>query len=170
MHMSSEQVRAGLRNEEFIPFFQPIVTLDTGEVAGVEVLARWRHGSLGIVPPGAFIALAEQEGLIGELTAMVAEKAFTAGGMLPDPQWLAVNISPRLLRDLNLPKRIGEAAEAAAFPLNRVVIEITESALVENLEHAQTIAREAQGARVPLGAGRFRHGLFQPAAPPVSAL
>jgi PAS domain S-box-containing protein len=152
MNMSGGQVRAGLRNEEFVPFFQPVVTLHTGEVAGVEVLARWRHGSLGIVPPGAFIATAEQEGLIGELTAMLMGKAFKAAGMLPDPQWLAVNISPHLLRDLALPKRIREAAEAAAFPLNRVVIEITESALVEHLEHAQAIARElkAQGCRLAL--------------------
>jgi len=152
MNMSGEQVRAGLRDEEFVPFFQPIVTLHTGEVAGVEVLARWQRRNLGIVLPGAFIATAEQEGLIGELTAMVIGKAFTAGRMLPDPQWLAVNISPHLLRDLTLPKRIREAADAAAFPLNRVVIEITESALVENLEHAQTISKElkAQGCRLAL--------------------
>ncbi|WP_161557147.1 sensor domain-containing phosphodiesterase [Acidisarcina polymorpha] len=150
--MSGDQIREGLRNDEFIPFFQPVVTLHTGEVAGVEVLARWQHGSLGIVPPGAFIAIAEQEGLIGELTAMLVWKAFTAARMLPDPQWLAINISPHLLRDLTLPKRIREAAEAAAFPLNRLVIEITESALVENLEHAQTISRElrAQGCRLAL--------------------
>jgi EAL domain-containing protein (putative c-di-GMP-specific phosphodiesterase class I) len=128
MNMSAEQIRAGLRNGEFVPFFQPVVTLHTGEVSGVEVLARWRHESLGIVPPGAFIATAEQEGLIGELTTMLIGKAFTAVRVLPDPQWLAINISPHLLRDLQLPKRIREAAEATAFPLNRVVIEITESA------------------------------------------
>jgi PAS domain S-box-containing protein len=152
MNMSGDQVRAGLRNEEFIPFFQPVVTLHTGEVAGVEVLARWQHGSLGIVPPAAFIATAEQEGLIGELTAMVMEKAFTAARMVAGAQWLALNISPHLLRDLALPKRLREASEAAAFPLNRVVIEITESALVEHLEDAQTILRElkAQGCRLAL--------------------
>ncbi len=152
MNMTGGQVRAGLRNDEFVPFFQPVVTLHTGEVAGVEVLARWQHESLGIVPPGAFIATAEQEGLIGELTAMLMGKAFTAAAMLPDPQWLAFNVSPHMLRDLALPKRIREAAEAAAFPLNRVLIEITESALVEHLEHAQTISRElkAQGCRLAL--------------------
>jgi PAS domain S-box-containing protein len=152
MNISGGQVRAGLRNDEFVPFFQPVVSLLTGEVAGVEVLARWQHGSLGIVPPGAFIATVEQEDLIGELTAMLMGKAFTAARMLPDPQWLAVNVSPHLLRDLALPKRICEAAEATAFPLNRVVIEITESALVEHLEHAQTISRElkAQGCRLAL--------------------
>jgi PAS domain S-box-containing protein len=152
MNMSGEQVRAGLRANEFVPFFQPVVTLHTGEVAGVEALARWEHKSFGIVPPGAFIATAEQEGLISELTAMLMGKAFFAAKVLLDPQWLAINISPHLLRDLALPKRIREAAEAAAFPLNRVVIEITESALVENLEHAQAIARElkAQGCRLAL--------------------
>jgi PAS domain S-box-containing protein len=152
MNMSGDQVRAGLMADEFVPFFQPVVTLHTGEVAGVEVLARWQHGGLGIVPPGAFIAIAEQEGLIGELTAMLIAKAFTAARVLPDPQWLAINISPHLLRDLQLPKRIHDAAEAAAFPLNRVVIEITESALMENLEDAQTISRElkAQGCRLAL--------------------
>lgn len=152
MNMTAEQIRAGLRNGEFVPFFQPVVTLHTGEVAGVEVLARWQHGSLGIVPPGAFIATAEQEGLIGELTTMLMRKAFAAAGMLPDPQWLAINVSPHLLDDLELPKRIREAADAAAFPLSRVVIEITESALMEHLEHAQAIARElkTQGCRLAL--------------------
>lgn len=152
MNMSGDQVRAGFMADEFVPFFQPVVTLHTGEVAGVEVLARWQHGSLGLVPPGAFIAIAEQEGLIGELTAKLIAKAFTAARVLPDPQWLAINISPHLLRDLQLPKRIQDAAEAAAFPLNRVVIEITENALMENLEDAQTISRElkARGCRLAI--------------------
>jgi EAL domain-containing protein (putative c-di-GMP-specific phosphodiesterase class I) len=117
MNMSGEQVRAGLRADEFVPFFQPVVTLHTGDVAGVEVLAGWQHESLGIVLPGAFIATAEQEGLIGELTAMLMGKAFSAAKVLPDPQWLAINISPHLLRDLQLPKRIREAAEAAKSPV-----------------------------------------------------
>jgi EAL domain-containing protein (putative c-di-GMP-specific phosphodiesterase class I) len=118
----------------------------------MEVLARWLHTTLGIVLPGAFIATAEQEGLIGELTGMLIDKAFTAAIVLPDPQWLAFNISPYLLRDLSLPRRIREAAEAAGFPLNRVLIEITESALVEHLEDAQTISIElkAQGCRLAL--------------------
>jgi PAS domain S-box-containing protein len=152
MYISSDQLRAGLQNEEFVPFFQPVVMLRTGEVAGVEVLARWLHRTLGVIPPGSFIATAEEEGLIGDLTFQVIEKAFTAAKMLASPQWLAINISPHLLRDLTLPGRIRGAAEAAGFPLDRVVIEITESALLDNLEHAQTIATElkAQGCRLAL--------------------
>jgi PAS domain S-box-containing protein len=152
MYISGDQLRSGLQNGEFVPFFQPVVMLRTGEVAGVEVLARWLHRTLGVIPPGSFIATAEQEGLIGDLTAMVMDKAFTAAKMLPSPQWLAINISPHLLRDLTLPERIRGAAEATGFPLDRVVIEITESALLDNLEHAQTIATElkAQGCRLAL--------------------
>jgi PAS domain S-box-containing protein len=152
MHITAEQLRAGIQNSEFVPFFQPIVTLRTREIAGQEVLARWLHPTSGIVPPGVFIPRAEQEGLIGELTAMLIDKAFTAASLLPPPQWLAFNISPLLLRDLLLPKRLQEAAEAAGFPLSRVLIEITESALVEHLEDAQTIARglKALGCRLAL--------------------
>jgi hypothetical protein len=62
MNMSGKQIREGSPNEEFIPFFQPVVTLHTGEIAGVDVLARWQHRSFAIVLPGAFIAIAEQEG------------------------------------------------------------------------------------------------------------
>ena len=142
MHVSAEEVRASLRNNEFVPYFQPVVTLRTGAVAGMEVLARWQHGTLDVVPPGAFIGIAEQEGLIGELTAMLMEKSFKAAIMLPDPQWLAFNVSPHLLHDLALSKQIREAANAAAFPLHRVVIEITESALLKDLQHAQTISAE----------------------------
>jgi PAS domain S-box-containing protein len=118
----------------------------------MEVLARWLHPTLGILLPEAFIATAEQEGLIGELTAMLIEKAFTAARVLPDPKWLAFNISPHLLRDLLLPRRIREAAEALGFPLTRVLIEITESALIEHLEDAKTISMElkAQGCKLAL--------------------
>lgn len=152
MDVSGEQVRAGMQADEFVPFFQPIVTLRTGAVAGVEVLARWQHERLGVLSPGAFLGAAQQEGLLGELTMALLRKAFTAARELPAPQWLAINISPHLLRDLALASRIQEAAETAAFPLQRVVIEITESALAENLEHAQAISRElkAQGCRLAL--------------------
>jgi len=152
MHISAEQVRAGLRANEFVPFFQPVVVLHTGEVAGMEVLARWQHGTLGVVQPAAFIGVAEQEDLIGELTVMLMEKSFKAATMLPEPQWLAFNVSPHLLHDLALPRQIRDAASAAAFPLNRVVIEITESALLEDLQHAQAISAELKqmGCRLAL--------------------
>jgi EAL domain-containing protein (putative c-di-GMP-specific phosphodiesterase class I) len=118
----------------------------------VEVLARWQHGTLGVVLPSEFIAVAEREDLIGELTAMLIRKAFAAASTISDRQGLAINISPYQLRDSQLPRCIREAAESAAFPLHRLVIEITESALLEDLEQARTIALElkAQECRFAL--------------------
>ncbi len=158
MHMIAEQVRAGLRNDEFVPFFQPVVVLPTGEVAGMEVLARWQHGALGVLPPATFIGIAEQEGLLGEMTVMLMEKSFKTLTMLTHPQWLAFNVSPHLLHDLALPAQLRRAASAAAFPLDRVVIEVTESALLDDLPHAQTVSAELKGMGCRLALDDFGTG------------
>jgi len=152
MLISVEDVRRGLENDEFAPFFQPLVTLRTGQLAGFEVLARWRHPLAGILPPDRFIPVAEQSGWIGALTKRLMQKAFEAARFIPEPLTLAFNVSPLQLHDLGLPKQIHSTAEDLDFPLRRVVIEITESALLDNVERAQAIANElkALGCRIAL--------------------
>ena len=152
MLINDEDVRRGLENDEFVPFFQPIVTLRTGQLAGFEVLARWRHPSAGILPPDRFISIAEQNGRIGALTRRLMQKAFEAGKLLPEPYTLAFNISPVQLQDLGLPRQIQSTAEELGFPLQRIVIEITESAVVDNVQCAQTISSElkALGSKIAL--------------------
>lgn len=141
-----------LRKSHFIPFFQPLVTLRTGQLAGFEVLARWLHPEKGCILPSDFIPIAEQDGWIGELTRQILEKAFVAAAAIPDPLTLAINISPLQLRDITLPQQIHTLAMAARFPLSRILIEITESALIDNLESAKTIVTElkAMGCRLVL--------------------
>jgi PAS domain S-box-containing protein len=152
MLISLEDVRRGIENDEFVPFFQPLVTLRTGQLAGFEVLARWHHPSAGILPPDRFIPLAEQNGWIGALTKRLMQRAFEAGKLIPEPLTLAFNVSPLQLHDLGLPKQIQSAAEELGFPLQRVVIEVTESAVVDNVERAQTISNElkALGCKIAL--------------------
>ena len=152
MLINVENVRRGLENDEFVPFFQPLVTLRTGELAGFEVLARWHHPSAGIVPPDRFIPVAEQNGLIGALLMGLMQKAFEAAKVIPEPLTLAFNVSPLQLYDLALPKQIQSAADEFAFPLRRVVIEITESAIVHNVERAQITSNElkALGCKIAL--------------------
>ena len=133
MLISVEDVRRGIENDEFAPFFQPLVTHRTGQLAGFEVLARWRHPLAGILPPDRFIPVAEQSGWIGALTKRLMQKAFEAAKFIPDPLTLAFNVSPLQLHDLGLPKQIHSTAEDLGFPLRRVVIEITESALLDNV-------------------------------------
>jgi PAS domain S-box-containing protein len=158
MLITVEDVRRGLENDEFAPFFQPIVTLRTGQLAGFEVLARWHHPSAGILPPDRFIPVAEQNGWIGALTKRLMQKAFEAAKFIPEPLTLAFNVSPLQLHDLSLPKQIQSAAEDLGFPLRRVVIEITESALVDNVKRAQTISNELKALGCKIGLDDFGTG------------
>jgi PAS domain S-box-containing protein len=142
-----------LREGQFVPFFQPLVTLRTGQLAGFEMLARWQHPLEGMIPPDMFIAVAERDGWIEELTHQLLQKAFSAAATaIPDPLTLAVNISPVQLRDVSLPEHIRLLAAEANFPLSRVVIEITESALIDSLQSAVAVVGELKkmGCRLAL--------------------
>ena len=145
-------VRQALEHEEIVPCFQPLVELKTGRLAGFEVLARWQHPDLGLILPENFISLAEENGLIGSLSQQIMTKSFMSAPVLPEPLVLAINFSPIQLHYLSLPLQIREASKDSGFPLQRVMVEITESALVNNLEPARKIAIELKemGCRLAL--------------------
>jgi len=138
----ANDLRRALENNEIVPYFQPLVELRTGLLRGFEALARWQHPQRGLVPPNEFIPLAEKSGLHGQLTGNLLRAVFAAAKDIPDHLTLSVNISLTQLTDLTLPKHIRSAAQQANFPLDRLVLEITESALVGNTEHAARIANE----------------------------
>jgi EAL domain-containing protein (putative c-di-GMP-specific phosphodiesterase class I) len=133
-------VRQALEHDELEACFQPIVELHTGQISGFEVLARWRAPGVGLVLPPNFISIAEQNGLIGLLMQQVLRKAFLAAPVIPESLFIAVNVSPLQLHDRSLPTQICSLANEAEFSIPRLVIEITESALVDNLEQARQIA------------------------------
>ncbi len=139
-------------DDALVPCFQAVTDLQTGQIAGFEVLARWQHPEFGLILPANFISLAEEHGLIGALSEQVFCKAFRFGAQLPPGLFLAVNVSPIQLRDWGLAQRVRGWAEEAGFLLSRVTIEITESALLDNLEQARTIAVELKelGCRLAL--------------------
>jgi len=136
----ADVVRA-LERDEIIPSFQPVVDLRSGRLAGFEILARWQSPTEGLVLPQNFISIAEENGLIGNLTHQVLRKAFLCASTLPDPLLLAINISPIQMHYASLPSQIRDAAEEAGFPLDRLTVEITESALLCDLPHVQKVAR-----------------------------
>jgi EAL domain-containing protein (putative c-di-GMP-specific phosphodiesterase class I) len=158
MLVSLIDVRRALENEAVAPCFQPIVELRSGRLAGFEVLARWEHPEHGLILPENFISLAEENGLIGQLTQQILRKSFLSAPVLPLPLFLAVNISPVQLRYLSLPSQIRDAAEDKGFPLNQLTVEITESALVNNLERARKIATELRGMGCKLALDDFGTG------------
>jgi len=158
MLVSVLEIRQALESDAVVPCFQPIVELRTGNLAGFEVLARWQHPSLGLILPENFISLAEENGLIGELTHQILGKSFLAATTLPEPLSLAVNISPIQLHYASLPRQIYQAAEDCGFPLPRLTVEVTESALVNNLERARKIASELRDMGCKLALDDFGTG------------
>jgi PAS domain S-box-containing protein len=152
MILNQREAEGALARGEFIPYFQPLVTLRTGQLAGFEILARWKHPKMGIILPGQFIYAAESSGWIGLLMTELLRVAFLSAHILPSSLTLAINVSPVQLRDLSLPRQIRAVAKQAGFPLDRLVVEITESALTDNLEHARTIAKDLKqlGCRIAL--------------------
>jgi PAS domain S-box-containing protein len=145
-------LRRAIENDEIDACFQPLVGLQSGRLTGFELLARWRHPEAGLVLPANFISLAEENGLIGELTRQVLDKAFAAATLIADPLVLSVNISPTQLRELSLVRWIRDLAEAGGFPLNQLVLEITEGAMLTDLERARSAAGEltAMGCKLAL--------------------
>ena len=140
------ELRAGIERGELELHYQPIVHLASGRVAGVEALVRWRHPERGLVPPGAFIALAERSGLIHALGAWALEDAaaqarrWEARGL--PPLSVSVNVSPLQLAHGDLERVVQRALEANALPPHQLVLELTESSLVGDAEPLrQRIAR-----------------------------
>lgn len=144
--------RAIQGGDEIVPYFQPLVELRSGKLTGFEVLARWQHPVHGLVPPNDFIPLAESTGLIGPLIQKMLRGVFKAATSFPEHLTLSVNISPTQLHDPSLPDQLARAAQRGNFPFHRLIFEITESALLHNIEHAQAVTRHLKslGARLAL--------------------
>lgn len=138
--------------DEFFPYFQPLVELRSGQLAGFEVLARWRHGKLGIIPPDEFIPAVEKHGLIDRLTGAILEKAFRVKPLLASSMKLSINLSPIQLVDRALPEKIRASVAPSGFALERLTIEITESALMGDLPSARAVAQDlkSMGCRLSL--------------------
>lgn len=128
-------LRHAIESDELEAFYQPQVNLKSGKACGVEVLVRWRHPELGRVSPDRFIPLAEQTGLIAPLTYRVVEIALADVSRwegVSDELNLAVNFSPTLLDDLELPDRLAAMLKKRRFRTSRLVLEVTETAAMED--------------------------------------
>jgi PAS domain S-box-containing protein len=145
-------VRGAIEKGELVPVFQPFVNLRTGLVTGFEVLARWDHPRHGLILPANFISLAEQQGLIESLTEKVLRAAFTAASKAVPTLMLNVNISPLQLRSRALPVRLRALCSETGWLPEQVTIEITESAIIDNIDMASRVADDlkSMGCRLSL--------------------
>ena len=140
MRISEADILRGIDRGEFFPVFQPIVALAVGELVGFEVLARWKLGHDQFVPPDAFIPAVEKLGLINRLSNTILAQAFACAPISGSNLALSFNLSTTQLLDPRLPARLESIATEHRFPLNRLTIEITETALVDDLHRASQVA------------------------------
>ncbi len=158
MQISQQDVFQALERGEFVPYFQPIIRLRTGQLFGFEMLARWAHPEQGLILPGDFIGSAERDGWISELTYRLLRKGLKAIAQLPGAPTLSVNISPPQLHDRNFVDQIREAAVEAEFPLDRLIFEITESALAEDMASVSATVQSLKTAGCRLALDDFGTG------------
>jgi EAL domain-containing protein (putative c-di-GMP-specific phosphodiesterase class I) len=151
-------LRAAIASDRIIPHYQPLVALDTDRIIGFEALARWQNEALGFVPPDVFIPIAEETGLINALGDQLFRRACNEARNWPENFTLAFNVSQVQLRDPTLGLRLLAILGQTGFSPRQLEIEITETALVENIAVAQTTIDQLRQAGVRIALDDFGTG------------
>jgi diguanylate cyclase (GGDEF)-like protein len=133
-------MRQAIENQEFVVYYQPVVNLVSGEVVGSEALVRWQHPELGLLPPGRFIGLAEDTGLILDIGWFVMRAACICTRSWQDRGFgrlrIAVNISARHFQQRDFLDRLMEILGDTRLDPTCLELELTETSIMENTEAA----------------------------------
>ena len=155
-------MRAAVDGEQFTPYYQPVIDLRTGAIVGAEALVRWNHPTRGLLPPAAFLELAEETGLIVEIGRSVLRQACrdaarwgTTGGQ---PLTVAVNLSTVQLREPTLLADVAAALEDFGLEPARLTLEVTETTLMENPDVASERLHQLKGLGVKVALDDFGTG------------
>ncbi|HVI97845.1 MAG TPA: EAL domain-containing protein [Sphingomonas sp.] len=151
-------LRAAIPRGEIVPYFEQQIDLATGKLHGFEVLARWEHPHRGLIAPEQFIPIAEETGMIAELSLSMMRQAFLAARDWETSLSLSINISPCQLRDPWLAQKIIKLLTETGYPAQRLEVEITESALFENLALAQSIVGSLKNQGIAIALDDFGTG------------
>jgi EAL domain-containing protein (putative c-di-GMP-specific phosphodiesterase class I) len=153
-----DEIRRGIEADEFVPFFQPLINLDTSATIGFEVLARWNSPHRGLLEPIDFIEICETSGLIATLSMNVMRKALIEARDWPAELKIAVNVSPVQFRDPQLAERILKLLTETGFPPRRLELEITEGSLIEHPEQAITVVQSLKNSGITIALDDFGTG------------
>ena len=151
-------IRAAIPNDEFVPYFEQQIDLQTGELTGFEMLARWVSPVRGLIPPDEFIPVAEETGMIGDISLSIIRKAMLEAKNWDPKLTISVNISPVQLKDPWLAQKIVKLLVETGFPANRLEVEITESSLFKNLSLAQSIVGSLKNQGIQIALDDFGTG------------
>jgi diguanylate cyclase (GGDEF)-like protein len=147
-----------LEARQFVVHYQPIFHCNTARLTGFESLLRWTHPVRGMVSPAEFIPFAEKSGLIVELGLWVLETACRQAATWPGQTRIAVNVSAVQLRSPGFDDQVRDVLDRTGLPPGRLELEITETALIESLQHAQTALKSLKDCGVRLALDDFGTG------------
>jgi diguanylate cyclase (GGDEF)-like protein len=156
------QLRRAVEREEFVLYFQPKVEVASRRVAGVEALIRWKHPEQGIIQPNKFIPIAEETGLIVEIGQWVLRsacsqlQAWMQQGL--PPMCVAVNVSGAQFKHGTIWHAVRGALERSGIPPSHLVLELTESILMENAEDSVETLHELKDMGVKIAIDDFGTG------------
>lgn len=162
-----QELELALENNDLVLHYQPIMRLEDETVAGFEALIRWQHPQRGLIMPDAFIPLAEQSGLINRIGHWVIRTATAAVAQLnslrppargTQPLFMTVNLSGRQFTDAKLVPVLGSAIKQSGIAPSQLLLEITESSLLDQLEPAAQLMRQCEMLGVRLSVDDFGTG------------
>ena len=151
-------IRRGIPLGEFVPYYEKQIDLESGTIAGFEMLARWSSPKLGMVNPEIFIPVAEDIGLIGELSENLIRQALRDARNWDPRLTLSVNISPVQLRDPWFAQKLLKILVEANFPPSRLEIEVTESCLHENVGLVRSLITSLKNQGITVSLDDFGTG------------
>jgi diguanylate cyclase (GGDEF)-like protein len=145
-------IRRGIPAGQFVPYYEQQIDLESGDLVGFEMLARWNSPQFGLVNPEIFIPIAEEIDVIGDLSESLIRQALKDARDWDPKLTLSVNISPLQLRDPWFAQKLLKILVESSFPPSRLEVEITESCLHENIGAVRTIVTSLknQGIRISL--------------------
>jgi diguanylate cyclase (GGDEF)-like protein/PAS domain S-box-containing protein len=158
------ELRRGIERNEIVPYFQPIVDLESGRVLGYEVLARWLHPDRGLLTPNHFLPLAEETGLLVDLgtemlhNSLAQLAAWRAAGHDFANCSLSVNVGNRQLLDPAFYKLVGELLGETGIDADSLWLEITETSLLADVKAATVTLRELRSLGLHLSVDDFGTG------------
>jgi diguanylate cyclase (GGDEF)-like protein len=145
-------LRVALERNQFELHYQPILNVRTNKIAGFEALVRWRHPEKGLIPPGVFISVVEDSGLMVPIGKWVLAEAARTAAQWPKDIKVAVNISPAQLLDPNFADMVEECLSEAGLVPSRLEIEITERMIMQDADPVWRVLHRLRdmGVRIAL--------------------
>ncbi|SMO96844.1 putative bifunctional diguanylate cyclase/phosphodiesterase [Paracoccus laeviglucosivorans] len=151
-------LRLAVQRNEFELLYQAQVDVMSLELRGLEALVRWNHPTRGQIPPGLFVSLAEELGLINELGHIILVAACTEAATWMRPLKIAVNLSPLQLQAPDFVQSVVDVLKTTGLPAERLELEITETVLLDNRERVVKILNELRALGLTIAMDDFGTG------------